>query len=340
MKNHLKTLSASLRKHAPIRVWLRRGQLAGIALALVTGAPASALVFNLNFDPDATFTAAGLSAADIVNMKAACNFAASQYTLNFNDPINVNIRITAVPGTGTLGASSTSILGGTFGTVRGGVLADAKTADDTTATTAGGSIPAADPILGTHTYFVSRAEAKALSLIPDSAVTSDGTFTFGGGNSFTYDPNNRAVAGKFDFIGVATHEFSEIMGRIGLMGAALDGNPDYMLYDLFSYTNAAVRGLNNGAGRSFSINNGTTLLKAFNNAALNGGDLYDWASGANDAFNAFTGIGVKNDLTDVDLRVMDVIGYDRTIPEPSAGMLIMSGLAMGCFVARRNRAKK
>src|SRR5207237_4488824 len=111
-------------------------------------------------------------------------------------------------------------------------------------------------------------------------------FTFGGGFSYTYDPANRAVPGKADFIGVAMHEFSEIMGRIPLMGQSLFGQSDYMLFDLFHYTGAGARGLNSGPGRFFSIDNGTTLLKAFNNAAANpGSDLQDWASGMNDAFN-------------------------------------------------------
>jgi len=44
--------------------------------------------------------------------------------------------------------------------------------------------------------------------------------------------------------------------------------------------------------------------------STNGGDLQDWAGGTNDCFNAFSNLSVKNDLVAVDLRVMDVIGYD------------------------------
>src|SRR5205814_494826 len=142
-------------------------------------------------------------------------------------------------------------------------------------------------------------------------------FTFGGGFSYTYDPANRAVSGKIDFIGVAMHEFSEIMGRIPLMGENLSGSPDYMLMDLFHYTGAGVRGLNNGPSRFFSIDNGTTLLKAFNFPNGNGSDPQDWASGTNDCFNAFASSSVKNDLTPVDLRVMDVIGYDFASSSPT-----------------------
>ena len=87
--------------------------------------------------------------------------------------------------------------------------------DDATATGAGGSLPAVDPIGGTRTYFVNRAEAKALGLRADDAVTTDGTYTFGGGFRYSYDPNNRAVPGKFDDIGVSMHEMPKSSVALG-----------------------------------------------------------------------------------------------------------------------------
>src|SRR5437588_377372 len=304
-----------------------------VALAVAATGPALALTINLRCDPDSTFTAAGLSSTDIANMKAAATYAASQFSNNLTDSINVNIKVTAVSGRGTLGMSNTSLRSfSSYAALRSAVSSDSKTADDGTALSAGGSLPSTDPIGSAHMYLVTRAEAKALNLIPNDFI-NDGTFTFGGGFSYTYDPANRAVSGKMDFIGVAMHEFSEIMGRIPLMGENLSGSPDYMLMDLFHYTGAGMRGLNNGAGRFFSINNGTTLLKAFNFPNGNGSDPQDWASGTNDSFNAFSSSSVQNDLTAVDLRVMDVIGYDfgstaatkAQITSPSDGSTFSSG---------------
>jgi hypothetical protein len=288
-----------------------------VALAIAASGPVGALTINLTFDSNATFTSAGLSTTDIANMKAAASYAASQFSNNFTDNINVNINVTAVPGSNTLGESNTFLTTvSSYAALRGAVSSDSKTADDATSLGAGGSLPSSDPIGSTHVYMVSTAEAKALGLMADNS-SNDGTFTFGGGFSYTYDPANRAVSGKIDFIGVAMHEFSEIMGRIPLMGQNLTGSPNYMLFDLFHYTGAGSRGLNNGPGRFFSIDNGTTLLKAFNFPNGNGSDPQDWASGVNDCFNAFSNSGVKDDLTPVDLRVMDVIGYDFASGSPT-----------------------
>jgi hypothetical protein len=101
--------------------------------------------------------------------------------------------------------------------------------------------------------------------------------------------------------------------------------------------------LNNGAGRSFSFDNGTTLLKGFNNASGLGGDLQDWASGANDTFNAFSSSGVLNALTSVDLITMDMLGYNffvTPVPEPSSSVLALAGIALGGLLRRRHLAKK
>src|SRR5205085_8563980 len=80
-----------------------------VALAIAASGPALALTINLTYDPDSTFTAAGLSSTDIANMKTAASYAASQFTNNLTGSINVNIRVTAVSGTSTLGMSSTSL---------------------------------------------------------------------------------------------------------------------------------------------------------------------------------------------------------------------------------------
>ena len=294
--------------------------LAVVAL-MVSGRTASALTISLSYDPDATLMAAGLSAADITAMKAACDYAAAQFTSRYSDPVTVNIKVTASPGTTDLGSSTTPFDPvDSYNNLRAAFAGDSKTVDDATTVGAGGTLQAgADPITTAHTYLVARAQAKALGLRASDNV-NDGTFNFGGGQKWTYDPNNRNVAGKFDFIGVAMHEYSEIMGRTSVMGDTLGtGTPNYVAFDLFHYTGAGTRGLSNGPGRSFSFNNGTTLLIAFNNNVANGGDLQDWAGPAPDSFNAAGPTAEQDDLTPVDLQTMDVLGYDRSAGTTASG---------------------
>ena len=125
------------------------------------------MTINLTFDSDTVFMNAGLTPADIVNMRAACNYSALQFTTNYTDPINVNIFVTAVPGTGTLGMSSTFIFSiPDYATLRNAMVADSTTPDDATALGVGGSVPMADPIGGSHLYVMTRAQVKALGLAP------------------------------------------------------------------------------------------------------------------------------------------------------------------------------
>jgi hypothetical protein len=282
-----------------------------------------------------------LSAGQIASVHTAFAAAAAQFTSNFNDPINININVTAVSGIGTLGSSTTLLNGFSYTAMQAALAADKTTADDNTAVLSGGSaFTTTDPVGGSHNWWVSRAQAKAIGLLASDLV-NDGTFTFGAGFSYDFDPSNGVTAGAYDFQGVAMHEISEIMGRIGLVGTSVSGAPGYILYDLFRYTGAGTRGLTNGSGIQFSINAGTTLLKLFNTGS-SGGDAGDWASGTNDSFNAFSSTGIVEPMTAVDLRAMDVIGYNlvSAVPEPSTGFLIGAALLAVGLIRRRATSQK
>src|SRR5258706_6258913 len=174
-----------------------------LALGMAACAPAGALTIVRTDDPS---LAANLSAADVISARAAFDYAAGQFSALYNDPIQINIKLAASPGTSILGQSSTALLGFlTYAQTRNALIGDVTTADDAIAVA---SLGVVDPTGGTQPNFVfSRAQAKALSLFPSDAV-NDGTFTFGAGFSYTYNPLNRAVAGKFDFIGIAYHDTS------------------------------------------------------------------------------------------------------------------------------------
>jgi hypothetical protein len=70
---------------------------------------------------------------------------------------------------------------------------------------------------------------------------------------------------------------------------------------------------------------------------VNGADSRDWQSGTNDSFNAISSDSVQNGLSAVDIREMDVIGYDLAVPEPASLVLFGGGLAL--IAAGRVRRK-
>jgi hypothetical protein len=270
--------------------------------------------------------------ANAAAAQAAWNAAASVFTTNYNDNIHVNITVNAVAGTGVFGQSNFFLNSTSYANLRARMVADSKTDDDATSLGAGGSITAGDPTSG-GTWWVCRAEAKSIGLIADDSA-NDGTTTFGAGNPFTF--SGAIAPGTYDFKGIAAHEISEVLGRIGIAGGTIGSTTNsYSLIDDFAYSGAGTKNVGNGGGRFFSINAGTNLLKLYNNAAANGLDVVDWAPGTNDAFNQFSNSGVVNGVSEIDLRQMDVIGYDRVVPEPAsaAGTLV---LAVALIPRRRN----
>ena len=234
--------------------------------------------FTANFD--ANFGANATAA------RAAWAGAAQVFTSHFSDNININITVDAVAGTGVFGQSFASLLSVSYADLLAKVTADATTQNDQIAIGPGGSMTAADPTGGTGTWWLTRSQAKALGQIPDD-MSEDGITIFGAGNPLTF--SGAITAGTYDFQGIAAHEISEVMGRLGLSGGTVGTTVNsFSLIDNFSYTGAGTKGLGGGPGNNFSIDNGTTLLKLWNDPTANGLDSRDWAPGTNDAFDQFS----------------------------------------------------
>ena len=277
--------------------------------------PSRALIITPTYD--ASVTSATNSAQIQAGVTAAIQILQNLYTNN----ITINLTFYWGPfgpftgGIG-LGASSTVFTGTrTYGTLTNALNSSRTSAADFTAVA---SLPAVDPI-ATNVWWFPRANAKALGIsfsgLSANDATRDGSIGFATNVSYTFDATNRAVSGKFDFIGVALHEITEVMGRV-----YFDLSSVFIPYDLFRFTNSGARSFNINATNAYlSADNGVTALRYFyTNSSL--GDVQDWkTSGAVDSCDAFVSLGKKGVLSYADITALDVIGYQssQALPPPS-----------------------
>ena len=284
-------------------------------VALTAEISSRALTINVTYDSSVT------NIGTLAQVKTAFGAAAQTIQNLYTNKSTVNITIYSANAGPfkdiDLGESSFSYYPGfTYSDVKKALTVARTTAADTNSVA---SLPSSDPTGGAQGWGIPSAEAKALessgaSLGVNATGTSqDGSIGFATGTAYTFDPDNRSVPGKFDFIGVAEHELTEIMGRSTIL---LDPGKGYFPYDVFRFTSSGVRSFDtNDTGVYFSVNDGVTALKFYN--PNNGGDIQDWASSATaDSFDAFISSGVEGTLSAADLTSVDVIGYKLNYKPP------------------------
>jgi len=278
-----------------------------VGLSTVQVGTSGGLVFNISFDSSVVSAPAGFT--------AAINYVAQLFASSFSNPITINLDVGwgEIGGqslsSGALGESETYLNTYSYSQVRSALTAHATSADQKAAVS---TLPSTAPT-GNGSYSIATAEAKALSLTAASS-SLDGYVGFGSGYNYTFDPNNQAISGAYDFIGVAAHEITEVMGRDSYLGEGLG----YTALDLFRYSSPGARQLSAGKTAYFSIDGGSTNLDNLN--TVSGGDPGDWASSAgNDAFNAFSNSGVANTVGSTDMRELNVLGYNLTSSSSPTG---------------------
>jgi hypothetical protein len=212
-------------------------------------------------------------------------------------------------GPGALGESVTNLQAVTYSN-----LTTAYSATDLSDVSLGTSIPSGN-------LYVSYAQAKALDITVPQTV--DGYVGFSSQSGiFDFNNTDGVSSNQYDFFGVVAHEFSEVMGRILLVGGAINNVPSYLAYDFFHYSAAGVQDFS-GNGDYFSTDIGSTILAYFNNQS-NGGDAGDWASSGTsgspaggtvyDAFNAFGTPGQVTPVSNTDLLALHAVGFDLAQP--------------------------
>lgn len=278
---------------------------------------ADGLTFNITYDSSVT------SQPNAAQIETTFGLATQTIQTLYTNSSTVNITVywgAVGPFSGgiDLGASQTEAIGNyTYAQLTNALRAARTTAADTNAVA---SLPPSDPIAG-NVWIMAQAEAKALGissvfgLDPNDTASSDGDIGFAADTSYTFDPTNRAVAGKFDFISVAEHEITEVMGRDNF---GLNENNNYVPYDLFRFTASGTRSFNvNDDNVYFSVDNGVTVLKNFN--PNNGEDIQDWTTSTPpDSYDASISDGQSGTLSSADLTSVDILGYKLNFKAPHA----------------------
>ncbi len=265
---------------------------------------ASALSFHITYDSSVTTLT---NAADFENAFAT---AAETFSDLFTNVATVNLSVYFTNEFG-LGQSHFQLASSSYTGIKNALSSHRASAVDSNAVA---SLPGTDPT-STGKWLVPLPEARVLGIWPTNDATEDGEISFSTNVSYTFDPNNRSVSTKFDFIGVAQHELSEILGRAT---AGLDGGIGYVPYDLFRFTNSGVRSLTIASTTNayFSLDDGATALRFFYTNHL-AGDIQDWkTTNTPDSFDAFVTSGHINPISTVDITAMDVLGYNGLSLDP------------------------
>lgn len=229
-----------------------------------------------------------------------------------------------VLGTGDDGINLYTPLTYSYSDVTNALLANASTPAQQAAFA---TLPGSDPTGGVQ-FELPSAEAKALGLsIPAGTVSTDSWVGVNPSVNWSYDPTHVPGPGQVDLVGLIEHEITESMGRNSYLGTV---SPDsglsvFGIEDLFRYSAASVRQLAPGAPAStgyFSIDNGTHNLGVWNNDPA-AGDLGDWNTvptydgpgpHGEDSFDNAGDNGVFQPLTQNDLTLMEILGWDVATP--------------------------
>src|SRR5947209_3914737 len=279
---------------------------------------ASTTGFTINLKYDAAALAPGAA-----SFRAGIEQAKNILEAAITDKITVNIIIHYSGANGGAFADPDSSLFDSYSQVRGFLINNATPGDHTFDALAVGS-----SIQGQSQVRVFAAQEKLFGqLSPNDTTTDDGSATFG----TQIDPSF--------LVGVALHELTHALGRV-------PSGPEPDIFDLFRFVSPGNRFFDgyipppNAAGPPagasyFSLDGGNTKLADYGQWS----DPSDFLNPANstslpaphsdltpnDPFNEQYGVGTLQQLTPIDLKQLDALGFHIRVPDTTSPSLVHEG---------------
>src|SRR5262249_25146134 len=186
---------------------------------------------NINFIYDASVSSAP------AGFITALNTVAQEASQTFTDPITINIRVgwgefngKPVP-SNELGVTDVTTLAPiplTYAQLKTALMQHATSIEDVIAIN---NLPASDPLGGP--YYISSAQQKAWGFLPANSPTIDGAIGFSATQPWDFNPNDVISPLANDFVAIAEHEITHVLGRVLGLQFIQFGVRD--LLDLFDY---------------------------------------------------------------------------------------------------------
>jgi hypothetical protein len=333
--------------------------VSGLAATVVlAAAPAQALLIVPIYDASVT------SRSNAAQIEQAFQTVANEFDAAFAAPVTLKIPVGwgEVDGqalkTGDISESMDFLRSGyTYANVTSYLKsAAAANPTDLNLASAVAHLPVKDPT-ATNSFSIPYAEAQVLGLLPKSMYLNSGYVGFASNVSWNF-ASGATPAGQYDFMALAAHEISEVMGRVSALKVAKPGYATIL--DLFRYSAPGVSGFSYTSPAYFSVNGGVTNIGDFNVAGS--GDRGDWSSSLvpGDDQDAYLCPGVTYTLSASDLTQLDVLGWGAftaplssdpgvpgaalisgggSVPEPAAWTIMLLGFCLTGSFARKRRAK-